>query len=259
MKHRPLFFGLLSGLVSVALLLLYLRKVEAELSGGKKVAVLVLIETAPRGKPITETMLGTREIPLSYLDDRVVRASDKSKILGLRSTTTVPVQQTLAWSDVLAAKDDQRSLSNLVQPGNRATPIRVHITDVLALVRPGDFVDVLCVCGDAKDATVLLQRVMVLAAGNDTSAPLLDGKDPASKRVTVLTLSTSLQESQLLAVAMEKGKLTAVVRNPNDQQIAELPADVSAQALTEAGRRQQLQSPRRHSPSSPTALKEVKK
>lgn len=259
MKNRPLFIGILAGLVSVALLLLYLRKIEAEASGGRKVQVLVVVETVPRGKPITEAMLGTRDIPLSYLDDRVIRASDKEKIVGLRATTTIPVQQSLAWTDVLAAKDDQRALSSLVQPGNRATPIRVHITDVLTLVHPGDFVDVLCVCGEAKDSTVLLQRVLVLAAGTETNVLQGDAKDSAFKRVTVLTLSTSLQESQLLAVAMEKGKLTAVVRNPNDQRVAESPADVSAQTLTDASRRQLLQNPRRRSPTGPTELKEVKK
>ena len=258
MKIRPLFVGLVIGLVGVALLLLYLRRVEAEASGGRKVQVLVALESIPRGKPITESMLGTKDIPIAYVDDRVIRAVDKDKILNLRATSVVPVQQSLAWTDVMAAKDDQRALSALVQPGNRATPIKVQISDALTLVHPGDFVDIVCVCGEAKDATVLLQRVLVLATGTDT-ALASDAKEAAARRVTVLTVSASLQESQLLAVAMEKGKLTAVVRNPSDQRIAESPADVSPQALTDASRRQALQGQRRQAPSGPTALKEVKK
>jgi len=259
MKLRPLFVGLVVGLVGVALLLVYLRRLETEASGGRKVPILVALETIPRGKTVTEAMLGTREIPIAYLDDRVIRASDKDKILNLKATSTIPVQQSLAWTDVMAAKDDQRALSSLVQPGNRATPIRVQITDVLTLVRPGDFVDVLCVCGDAKDATVLLQRVLVLATGTETAAPS-DGKESsAARRVTVLTVSTSLQESQLLAVAMEKGKLSAIVRNPSDQRVLESPADVSPSALTDASRRQGIQSPRRKTPNGPTELKEARK
>ena len=258
MKARPFFTGLVAGLVAVALLLLYLRRVEQEASGGRKVQVLVALALIPRGAPITDAMLGTRDLPVAYVDDRVVRAADKAKLLGLRATSTIPIQQSLVWNDVMAAKDDQRALSALVQPGNRATPIRVQITDVLTLVHPGDFIDILCVCSEAKEATVLLQRVLVLATGMETSVAV-NGKD-APQRATVLTVSASLQESQLLSVAMEKGKLNAIVRNPNDQRITEAPADVTAAVLTDASRRIAVQSPRRkNAPTGPTELKESRR
>ena len=259
MKARPLFIGLVAGLVAVALLLVYLRRVEQEASGGRKVQVLVALQMIPRGTPITDAMLGTRDLPLAYVDDRIVRAAEKDKLLGLRATSTIPIQQSLVWNDVMAVKDDLRALSTLVQPGNRATPIRVQITDVLTLVHPGDFIDILCVCGEAKEATVLLQRVLVLATGMETSS-VTTGKE-APQRATVLTVSTSLQESQLLSVAMEKGKLNAIVRNPSDQRITEAPADVSPAALTDATRRQALQSPRRKTttPTGPIELKESRR
>ncbi|MBX3193148.1 MAG: Flp pilus assembly protein CpaB [Labilithrix sp.] len=254
MKARPLFIGIACGLVAVAMLLVYLRRVEQDASGGTKVQVLVALEVIPRGRPVTEAMLGTRDVPRAYVDERVLRAGDRDKIIGLKATSTIPIQQSLVWNDVMAVKDDQRALSALVQPGNRATPIRVHITDVLSLVHPGDFIDILCVCGDAKESTVLLQRVLVLATGMDTSGGA-NGKEMA-QRATVLTVSVSLQESQLLAVAMEKGKLNAIVRNPNDQRITEAPADVSVTTLTDATRRQAIQSPRRKTPTGPIELKE---
>ena len=258
MKARPVFIGIVLGLVGVVLVLLYMRRVETQASGGRKIQVLVALESIPRGKVITDSMLGTRDIPVAYLDDRVIRAADKEKILNLRATTTIPVQQSLAWTDVMAVKDEQRALSQLVQPGNRAMPIKVQIADALTLVHPGDFADIVCVCGDSRDATVLLQRVLVLATGTETS--FADAKEAQSLRATVLTVSVSLQESQLLAVAMEKGKLSVIVRNPNDQRIAEAPADVSPSALTDASRRQALQGPRRRATTSgPVELKEVRK
>jgi hypothetical protein len=60
---------------------------------------------------------------------------------------------------------------------------------------------------------------------------------------------------------MDKGKLNAIVRNPNDPRITESPADVSPAALTDATRRQALQSPRRKIPATngPTELKEVRR
>ncbi|HSO37917.1 MAG TPA: Flp pilus assembly protein CpaB [Labilithrix sp.] len=254
MKAKPVFLGIVAGLVAVGLLLLYLRRVEQEAAGGRKVQVLVALEMIPRGTPITDKMLGARDLPVAYVDDRVVRFTERDKLLGLRATSTIPIQQSLVWNDVMAVKDDQRALSALVQPGNRATPIRVQITDVLTLVHPGDFIDILCVCGEAKEATVLLQRVLVLATGMETSFAV---NKEGSQRATVLTVSTSLQESQLLSVAMEKGKLNAIVRNPNDQRITEAPADVTASALTDASRRQAVPGPRRKpTPNGPTELKE---
>lgn len=250
-KFRPAFIGLLAGLIGVALVLLYVRRVEHELSGGRMVPILVTVETIPRGAAIAEKMLDVREVPLKYADDRLIRASEMSKIIGLYATASIPVQQSLSWNDVIVPKDDQRALSTLIQPGNRAAPIRVHINDVLPLINPGDFVDIVCNCGETKDATVLLQRVLVLATGMETQA-----RDPKeSARVSILTVSVSLQESQLLAMAMTMGKLSVVVRNPDDQRIAESPADVTSAALNDAARRKALQSAKRTGVSGPTRLK----
>lgn len=257
MKARPLLLGIVAGLLAVGMLLLYLRRVEQEASGGRKVQVLVANQEIPRGKIIDDGMLGTRDIPAAYVDERVLRATDKEKIVGLKATSAIPIQQNLVWNDVMAVKDDRRALSTLVQPGNRATPIRVQITDVLSLVHPGDFIDILCVCGEAKESTVLLQRVLVLATGTETSGA--STAKEATQRATVLTVSASLQESQLLAVAMEKGKLSAIVRNPADQRITESPADISVSTLSDSARRQAIQTPRRKTQSGPIELKEVRR
>src|SRR5579859_2449676 len=142
MKIRAAFLGLLAGFAGVVLLFIYLRKYEQEVSGGPRVALLVAVAPIARGKPITADVLGTREVPIAYLDDRTIRARDKEKILGLSATTNIPVQQTIAWTDVIALNDSQRDLSSLVQPGNRAMPIRVAYSEQVGLIRPGDFVDI---------------------------------------------------------------------------------------------------------------------
>ncbi len=246
MKLRPVFFGLIAGAVGVVLLILYLRRFEEDVSGGRRVELLVAASPITRGKPITDDLVGTREVPMAYVDDRAVRAADRSKIMGLRATSNVPVEQTLSWTDVIAATDDQRDLSSLVQPGNRAMPIRVVFDDEIPLVHPGDFVDVICVYGDTKEASVLMQRVLVLASGMETGNDRVAEKRPLT-RVTNLTLSVSLQEGQLLALAMEKGKLTVIVRNPDDQAISETPPDLGPATLIDSQKRQAVESERRRS------------
>jgi pilus assembly protein CpaB len=247
MKIRPVFFGLFAGVAGVVLLLLYMRRFEQDASGGRRIELLVAVAPIERGRPILEPMLGVREVPQAYVDDRAIRASDKGKIVGLRATTNIPVAQTIIWTDVIAMTDDFRDLSSLVQPGNRAMPIRVAIDDEIPLIHPGDFIDLICVANDTKESSVLLQRVLVLAIGTKTSDERT--MDRRFDRATTLTLSVSLQESQLLALAMEKGRLTAVVRNPDDQKVAETPPDLSPNTLNDTVRRQAVQTVRRHGPT----------
>jgi len=235
MKLRPVFFGLFAGIAGVVLLVLYMRRFEEDASGGRRIALLVAASPIDRGKLLTPDMLGTREVPQAYVDDRAIRASDRDKIVGLRATNTIPVAQTIIWPDVVAMTDDQRDLSSLVQPGNRAMPIRVTIDDEIPLIHPGDFVDVIAVMNDNKDTSVLLQRVLVLATGTRTAVDRTTDKRP--ERATTLTLSVSLQEGQLLALAMEKARLTVAIRNPDDQRVAETPPDLAASSLGDAQRR----------------------
>ena len=247
MKARAIFIGLLVAGLGVALLALYMRKFELDASGGAKVELLVAVSPIQRGKEVTAIMLGTKQVPQAYVDERAIRANERDKVLNLRAVANIPVLQTLVWTDFIAATDEQRDLSSLVQPGNRATPIRVQLDEVLQLIRPGDFVDILGVFGDAQGATVLLQRVLVLATGLDTTARSnVAGQNP--QRVETITVSVSLEEAQLLSLAQGAGKLNVVIRNPDDQRIMASPPDVTRAALQDASVRQTIQSARRRGP-----------
>lgn len=243
MKGRAVFIGLLTAGLGVALLALYMRKFELDATGGAKVELLVAVSPIVRGKPVTEAMLGTKQVPQAYVDQRAIRASERDKVLNLRPVSNIPVLQTLVWTDFVATSDEQRDLSSLVQPGSRATPIRVELDDVLQLIRPGDFVDIIGVFGDGSASSVLLQRVLVLATGLDTTSNTNAGT--TRSRIEALTVSVSLEESQLLALAQTSGKLSVIVRNPDDQRVAESPPDVSRAALVDAAVRQKIPSGRR--------------
>ena len=253
MKIKPVFVGMLAGVAGILLLVLYLKRFEQDVSGGRRVELLVAVQPIQRGKTIIDDMLGTREIPQAYVDDRSIRASDREKIVGLRATTSIPVEQTVQWTDVIAATDDQRDLSSLVQPGHRAMPIRVVFDDEIPLIHPGDFVDVIGVFSDQGEARVLLQRVLVLATGQDTGSDRSTTARPAPPHAcSTLNLSVSLAEGQLLALAMDKGKLTVVVRNPDNQKIGEAP-DLAVSALGDAKIREKIQISKSHA-GVPTKL-----
>jgi pilus assembly protein CpaB len=226
MNRRALFIAVVVGILGAFLLVLYQRRFELEASGGEKVKLLIAVKKIDRGKPITEDEIAIREIPLAYVDDRAIRETEKNKILGLKVGNTVKEQQLLLWSD-LTATDERKDLSALVLPGYRAVSIKAARDDTsIALIKPGDYVDVIGVLGansnavnEAKNAVVLLQRVLVLATGTDTSPEQAKDTKAANPYASenLLTLSLTLTEAQVLALAAERGRLAVAVRHPDDQ------------------------------------------
>ncbi len=238
MNRRALLIALVFAVLGVILLVLYQQRFIAEASGGDKIKLLIAVKPIEHGKVITEDLLATREVPMAYVEDRAIKDVEKAKILGLRVGNTVQAQQTLMWTDLVTANEERRDLSSLVQPGNRALTIQMEReTSSIALIKPGDYVDVLAIMqqgqSDQKFAVVLLQRVLVLAAGLETSPDGADSKDKSRYTVadTMLTLSLSVTEAQLLSLAQEKGKIAVTLRNPEDQRTAQSPPDMSSTSL----------------------------
>jgi pilus assembly protein CpaB len=261
MNRRALVLSLVLAAVGVILLLLYMRTFEREVSGGDRVELLMLVKPVKRGEPLKEESLSTRSVPLAYVEDRAVKATEKAKVVGLRTTTALSSNQTLLWTD-LAITTEDRDLSSLVQPGKRAFTVRAAgsgDTRSNALIRPGDYVDVIVtmqdgrppedptlpVMRDQKRSVVLLQRVLVLAVGLDTrqqadSVPL----DSRSHRDRLLTLSLTVQQAQLLALASERGVISVLLRTPTDQTVSQSVPDLSSSALLDTEAREQAQQGR---------------
>ncbi|MFO0736967.1 MAG: Flp pilus assembly protein CpaB [Labilithrix sp.] len=225
MNRRALFIAVLVGMLGAFLLVLYQRRFELEASGGEKVKLLVALKKLERGKPVTDDMISVREIPLAYVDERAIRENEKNKILGLKIGNTVKEGQLLLWAD-LTATDEKKDLSSLVLPGYRAVSLKAARDDTsIALIKPGDYVDVIGVLGngsavnEAKNAVVLLQRVLVLATGTDTSPEQAKDTKEANPYLqeNLITLSLTLSEAQVLALAGERGRLAFSVRHPDDQ------------------------------------------
>jgi pilus assembly protein CpaB len=253
MNRRALAIALLVAIMGVVLVAVYLRRFEVEASGGAPVTVLVLLKPIEPGEQITEEVLATRDIPLAYVQDRAVLAKDKPKVLGLRMGLAIETQQTLMWTDLAIAMEERRNLSSLIQPGMRAVTIGAsnkRADKAHALIRPGDRLDVVAtVATDQKKAqnkdtsVVLLQNVLVLAVGTDTGSDFTDVKGEGKN--LLLTLSVTVPESQLLALAGERGKLSVALRNPDDVRIIDSISDIHASALSDTVQRSVVQGVRK--------------
>jgi pilus assembly protein CpaB len=249
MNRRALSISLVLALLGALLLLLYMRRFEEEMSGGEPVEVLMALKPIERGTVLTEEMLTTRTIPIAYVEERQIKVSERAKIVGLQTATSIAPQETLTWND-LAITTEERDLSSLVQPGKRGFTVRATTGDDIrgnALIRPGDYVDVIVTMHGEQGAgeqtsVVLLQKVLVLAVGYDTQkkGAQADSKaQPSYSMQTekVLTLSLNLQETQLVALALEKGRLSVAVRNPWDQRVINNVPDMKSQALSDIAAR----------------------
>lgn len=226
MKTRPLLVAAIAAVLAVVAFLVYARTYEQETSGGEGVAILAAVRRIERGTVISDSLLTTKVIPQAYVDDRQIRASERDKILGLKSAEPVGVSRALLWSDVVATRDEKRDLSSLVQSGYRAVTAPFAAMPTYAMIRPGDFVDVIAARADTgessggPESSLLLQRVMVLAIGTSTDNAGNDGRGPSSHAQPALTLSLNLSDAELLAAAAAaRAKLTVALRNPNDQRV----------------------------------------
>lgn len=250
MNRRALLIALVVALLGGGLLVAYLRRFEQEASGGEPVEVLIALKPIEGGATITEDMLATRVIPRAYVEDRAVLSSERAKIVGLTMGHTLQAQQTLMWTDLSIAMEDRRSLSSLIQPGMRAVTVRAATTEEqksLAFLRPGDRVDVIAVLPGEKTTTalVLLQNVLVLSIGLETANYVADKTDPRNASDIFLSLSLNIPEAQLLALAMDKGRISVALRNPDDVRITEGLTELTSAALSDERKRREVQEIRR--------------
>lgn len=258
MNRRAMIIAFLFAGIGGLLLLLYVKRFEEEASGGERVRVLMALKPLEMGAMIEEDALGVREIPIAYVEDRFVKAVEKSKVVGLKLGVKIEAQQTLMWTDLAIAADERRDLSALVQDGARAVTIRADRGDKsYALIRPGDYVDVIANVADKanpemRNSVVLIQRVLVLAVGLETAPQTMEGQ---IVREMVLTLSVNLADAQLLSLAQNSNsQLLVALRNPRDTSITEGIPEMSSSMLQDKEQLQNLQRARRGA-SGPTELK----
>ena len=252
MDRKALLFAIALAALGAVCLFFYMRRFEAETSGGPKVSILIATRDIPIGVNLSRGMLGLREIPQAYIEQRHIMVGDMDSVLGARMSMAVRANEAILWSDLASMQSERRDLSGLIEPGMRAMTIAARGSGggmFGGLLRPGDRVDILHTPNRGPSGSVtitLLQNVVVLAVGSDTG-----GSNSVNSRGHSVTVSVTPEQAQLILHANTEGPLDVVLRNPDDIVVLKDLPEVGEADIREPARRERFGI--RRAPTVPVA------
>jgi len=193
-----------------------------EASINTKLQDYAMIETIVAFKDISantvlkENFLATRKVPKKFISsDSIFTGQDYLRLIGKRIKHDVKRADMIRWCDVEEPDDH---LSYLI-PDNKRSLLLKNIQGVSpVLIKPEDYIDILIYrkasSGNEESSNTLLQKVFVLAVGEQTSK-----LKKANKSSNSLSVLVTYQEAKLLVLAQNNGNLFAVLRNPHNKDI----------------------------------------
>jgi pilus assembly protein CpaB len=188
--------------------------IEARAKGKTTMVVVAKVDIA-RGVKLDNRNVAVRSIPTEYAHSVAITPDDFPRIDGQALAYPVKAGEMILWG--LMETQKAPSFSARVEAGHRAMTVPVdEINSISGMLEPGDMIDLIAtVDQNGKKLTFpLLQRVHVLATGQRA------GDDVVGDRRTfsTVTIDTTPAQAQNLIVARDIGKLTALLRNPQDDQ-----------------------------------------
>jgi pilus assembly protein CpaB len=253
MNTKAILAAVGAAVLGIVMLGLYMQRFEDEASGGEPILVLTAVQDIPLGVALDDTMIVGRPLPAAYLEDRHITVADQERVMGVRVVSGIRAGESILWTDLATTTDTSRDLSSLVRSGMRAITIQADQSATFGgLVRPGDRVDVLMtltrpsagptISLDEDRVTIaLLQNLLVLAAGQDTGAIQRSATARAPTQMNDVTLSTTVEQAQLLAFSQQRGRLTLLLRHPDDITVIEGLPETTTDDIIEPERRETRQ------------------
>jgi len=196
--------------------------------------VLVANYDLPARTVLKSDLVEAIKMPRVYMqqDAYEIRSNSDIKLVNnLVTSIRIPKGNQITQS-ALVPLSPEAGLSVKVPPGYRGCMMPLD-SDLLALIKPGDKIDVLvtfdAVMGDNRKEKVtatILQNVLVLGVGTNLGQGLSaaqaksktgqEAADAAFSEKGALSLALNPNETQYLALSMKQGDVTVVVRGLGD-------------------------------------------
>jgi pilus assembly protein CpaB len=193
------------------------RMAEIERSAkGRTTGVVVAKKDMPKGTRLSSENAAIRMIPVDFAHSNAITPEEFDRVDG--QALAYPVKSgEMILRGVLEGKKAP-TFSARVQDGHRAITVPVdEINSISGMLEPGDIVD-LMITVEQKGQKItfpLLQTVPVMATGQRS---IDDPKTGERRSYNTVTLDTSPEAAQNIIIAREVGKITALLRNPQDKQ-----------------------------------------
>jgi pilus assembly protein CpaB len=239
-NRMPLMLGLLLGIISAALIVVYLGQGKDDGGtntggqvSGETMGIVVANQDIPAGTKITAEMLSVTQLPLSV----VLTGAFEETTPVIDKVTSVPI---IAGEQVLPAKISDTGveldafesgdlpLSVVVPAGKRAFSVQVsEVSAAGGLIKPGYYVDVLQ-SGEQVSATdssqsvgtscYIAQDVQVLAVGQELVQATGAASESAEEIAGAGTVTTAISVT-LAVTPQETAALAAAQRNVDDTNV----------------------------------------
>jgi pilus assembly protein CpaB len=196
----------------------YLSGRMAELEAkerGRNVAVVVAKGDLAKGARLSSSTVAVRNIPLQFAHSSAVSPEQFERVDGRPLAYNVKAGEMILWGLMEGKKVP--TFSARVEAGRRAITVPVdEINSISGLLEPGDLIDLMVTVDQkGKKITVpLMQGVQVMATGQRA---VDDPKSGERKIYSTVTLDTDPRQAQNVIVAREAGRITALLRNPQDK------------------------------------------
>jgi pilus assembly protein CpaB len=218
--------GLFAAFIAKQFISKQLDEIEARDKNRQMVNVVVAKEALNKGAKLGAENLAIRPIPAEYAHSGAVTPDQFERIEGQALAFPVKAGEMLMWSALEGRKTP--TFSARIEVGRRAMTVPVdEINSISGMLEPGDLVDLMLTVNQKnKKLTVpLLQNVTVLATGQRVSN---DPQSGEKRQYSTMTFDTTPEQAQSVIAARELGKITALLRNPNDKSHMASKADIAA-------------------------------
>jgi pilus assembly protein CpaB len=188
----------------------------AESNKRETVDIIVVKTEVAAGSKLSKENLAVRKIPVDFAQSGAVRPEDFARIDGKAVAYNLRSGEMLMWSQMEAQRAP--TFSARLPPGRRAITVVVdEINSISGMLEPGDLIDLMFAVEQNGQKLVLplLQSMQILATGQRV---VDDPKSGEKAQFATVTLNATPEQAKNIIIARETGKLTALLRNPNDKE-----------------------------------------
>lgn len=208
-----LLIGVLAALGARSYLANRMAEIDAR-SRGNMVEVVVAKRDLKAGERLSADTAAIRPVPADYAHSQSLRPDSFDRASGQVLAYPAKSGEMLLWS--LLEPRKAPTFSQRVAVGHRAVTVPVdEISSISGMLEPGDLIDlILTVDRQGKKYSFVMQELVpVLATGQRA---VDDPKSGERRNYSTVTFDTTPDEARTIIRAREAGKITALLRNPQD-------------------------------------------